>query len=182
MADALPTTNLRSFVFTNQGVQSVEDLFYDTALCAYDDDNLCYAIFNLEEVVRRNPDYKDAAERLGYYRQTLEGVVASESLYRERLQQDPDDSKSRFDLADTLYALGRVREATIEWRQLTNQDKGHWGKRARKMLERLRNKHAANDLAGDVKTNRSSTQYLSISPKISLQPINKEYTIYNKAA
>lgn len=116
--------------------ESLETVCYRNALAAYDNKHILDAIANLETVVSHNPCYEDAQERLGYYRQELEGIRANEVLLRRQLHQTPDDAEARFDLADTLYVLDNTEEAVSLWQKLAVQDGGYWGKRAQKMLER----------------------------------------------
>lgn len=110
---------------------------YENALHSYDSMNLPDAIANLERVVSRDPCYKDAMERLGYYQQELEGIQANEIILRRQLHKNPDNAETCFNLADTLFVLGKTEEAASLWQRLDVQNADHWGRRARKMLERV---------------------------------------------
>ena len=128
--------------------ETLEAVGYENALSSYNNKHLLAAIAQLEKVVSCNPRYKDAQERLGYYRQELEGIQTNEILLREQLQQNPEDAETRFDLADTLYVSGNLTEAVLLWQELVAQKTGHWGKQARKMLERADN---GNNMADTLK-------------------------------
>lgn len=111
--------------------------YYDKALLDYDNKHLLDAITALEKVVNINQFYKDASERLGYYRQELDGIKLNEVILRDQLRENPTDAECRYDLADTLNVLGKTEDAIITLRELAMQDTGYWGKRARKMLEQV---------------------------------------------
>ena len=109
--------------------------FYESALLAYENKNMIEAISDLEKVLAINDKYKDVKERLGYYRQELQGIKTNKRMLSQQIQEHPEDIESRFDLADTLYTLGEHSQAFAQWHYILASG-GYWGKRAKKMLDK----------------------------------------------
>src|SRR5438105_6786294 len=101
-------------------------LHFRKAVEHYGKNDLLSAIRELEEVLTYDPGHESASQRLDYYRQEHNGIIANEKVLRERVANAPNDWENVFDLADTLYVLGNHCEAIEHWQNIANNATGFW--------------------------------------------------------